>query len=108
MHDASPLPQPNTIEKAVHIAVRILSGLTRVRRGPFQTKPVLDVAGKNNHLEPPERCGAGADRGALLLKELPPTRPPDRAARASPGTAAPSKIAAARAAAAGAASLLVK
>jgi len=106
MHDASPLPQPNTIEKAVHIAVRILSGLTRVRRGPFQTKPVLDVAGKNNHLEPPERCGAGADRGAGSA--LPPTRPPDRAARASPGTAAPSKIAAARAAAAGAASLLVK
>ena len=40
------------------------------------------------HLERGAGAALGAARGALLLKELPPTRPPDRAASASSGTAA--------------------
>ena len=40
------------------------------------------------HLERGDGAALGTARGALLLKELPPTRPPDRAASASSGTAA--------------------
>ena len=40
------------------------------------------------YLDRGEGAALGAARGAVLLKELPPTRPPDRAARASSGTAA--------------------
>jgi hypothetical protein len=47
-----------------------------------------------------ERGTEGADLGALLRKELPPTRPPDLAARASSGAAALSRRDAASAAAA--------
>ncbi len=47
-----------------------------------------------------ERGTEGADLGALLRKELPPTRPPDLAARASSGAAALSSRDAASAAAA--------
>lgn len=40
------------------------------------------------HLDRGDGAALGAARGALLLNELPPTRPPDRAARASSGSAA--------------------
>ena len=50
------------------------------------------------HLERGDGAALGAARGALLLKELPPTRPPDRAASASSGTAADKRSDAANAA----------
>lgn len=55
-----------------------------------------------------ERGADGAERGALLLKELPPTRPPDLAASASSGSAAPRSREAASVAATGMASLAAR
>ena len=49
------------------------------------------------HPERGEGAALGAALGALLLKELPPTRPPDLAARASSGTTADRSNDAARA-----------
>lgn len=50
------------------------------------------------YLEPGAGDALGAALGALLLNELPPTRPPERAASASPGTVADSSNDAASAA----------